>query len=161
MWSSPTLRYWKTPFFFRILWPLFVQTPVWRRYFFSGNINYYVPSQHNPTCACSKCDPKPSELFLFSGFGSGPGITWISWMKLHSLLSTWLVLSMGLVVIKFILPNLRLIPCFDGLCSSASHSPWIAFDARTERGRCFFHSLMCNSEHLDISRICYTHIPLL
>lgn len=75
---------------------------------------------------------------------------------LYSLLGIRLVLSMGFVGIKFIVPNLRLIPCFDGLCSSASHYPWTVFDARTEGGRHFFHSLLWNTEHLVIFRIYYT-----
>lgn len=152
----PYLKIWRTPLLFRSLWPLF--KPQFEEGAFSVAIliSHHVPRQHNPTCTCSKYDPKPSEIFLFSGFGSGPGSTWIWWMKLHSA-GYKVVLSMGFVVIKFILPNLMLIPCFDGLCSSASHYPWVVFDARTEGGRLFFLSLMWNSEHLDIFRTFYTH----
>lgn len=162
MWSSLTLRCGKLLYFSEVFdhcsfTPQFEEDT----FLMAILIIHYVPKQHNPTYTGSKCAPKPSEICLFSGFGSGPGNTWISWMKLHSLLGIRLVLSMGFVVIKFILPNLRLIPCFDGLCSSASHYPWIVFDARIEEGRCFSHSLLWNSEHLDILRIYYTHIPLL
>lgn len=138
MWSSITLRCKKLLYFSEVFDHCLFK-PQFGEDTFSVAILiiHYVPKQHSPTCTCSKCDPKPSEIFLFNGFGLGPESTRISWMKLHSLLGVRFVLSLGFVVIRFILPNIRLISCFEGLCTCASHYPWTVFDARTEEGRHF------------------------
>lgn len=160
----PYIKTWKTPLLFRTLWPVFIQAPVWRRYFVSSNIIHYVPKQHNPTLYMLQMWSKAQWNLFSVGLDQAleaPGYHEWSSSFLYSLLGIRLVLSMGFVGIKFIVPNLRLIPCFDGLCSSASHYPWTVFDTRTEGGRHFFHSLLWNTEHLVIFRIYYTHIPLL